>query len=311
MYCIHRKLSLVPEPSLFTKPAAPPHDVIFGSASANSETTDARDARAASSPNAKEWGFKKTEPTHTKHAFTRHQNPPRAPPRRAARCATPYLSTGRTRPHRWQNICHVHRCFGLLRRSLPQCFANEARGRKTFLCHTRHDHGKTQPPVKHHHKGPQQHNHCGTKVRHASCMTTRTFAADTDPSTMLLELKMLLSAAYTSDHLTPSVLTPTVKDFAGNSHWIPTALNFFWPPRSAVTVTGPAGSNALAWKQTLTKTQTHTNAEATLLTQNVLELPSTAMLAPCAAASAVLLAVMAPRAATSSTPAAGPFWLKH
>ena len=49
-------------------------------------------------------------------------------------------------------------------------------------------------------------------------MTTLTFAASVDPSAMLLELKMLLSVAYTSDHLAPSVLTLTVKDLAGNSH---------------------------------------------------------------------------------------------
>ena len=49
-------------------------------------------------------------------------------------------------------------------------------------------------------------------------MTTLTFAASVDPSAMLLELKMLLSVACTSDHLVPSVLTLTVKDFAGNSH---------------------------------------------------------------------------------------------
>ena len=46
-------------------------------------------------------------------------------------------------------------------------------------------------------------------------------------------------------------------------------------------------------------------------TQKVFELPSTAMLAPCAAASAELLDVMAPCAAASSTPAATPLWLKQ
>ena len=45
----------------------------------------------------------------------------------------------------------------------------------------------------------------------------------------------------------------------------------------------------------------------TLLTQKVLELPSTAMLAPCTAASAVLLAEIAPRTAESSNPADEPF----
>ncbi len=49
-------------------------------------------------------------------------------------------------------------------------------------------------------------------------MTTLTFAAGADPNAMLLELKMLLSVACTSDHLVPSVLTLTVKDLAGNSH---------------------------------------------------------------------------------------------
>ena len=38
---------------------------------------------------------------------------------------------------------------------------------------------------------------------------------------------------------TPSVLTLTVKAFAGNSQSIDTALNLFSPPRSAVMVTGP------------------------------------------------------------------------
>ena len=42
-------------------------------------------------------------------------------------------------------------------------------------------------------------------------------------------------------------------------------------------------------------------------TQKVLELPSTAMFAPCAVASAELLALIAPRAATSSSPAVKPF----
>jgi hypothetical protein len=47
------------------------------------------------------------------------------------------------------------------------------------------------------------------------------------------------SVAYTSDHLTPSVLTLTVKAFAGNSQSTDTSLNLFSPPRSAVMVTGP------------------------------------------------------------------------
>jgi hypothetical protein len=42
-------------------------------------------------------------------------------------------------------------------------------------------------------------------------------------------------------------------------------------------------------------------------TQNVLELPSTAIFAPCAVVSTELVALIAPRAATSSTPAANPF----
>jgi len=57
-----------------------------------------------------------------------------------------------------------------------------------------------------------------THTKPASCMTTLTFAAGADPNAMLLELKMLLSVACTSDHLVPSVLTLTVKDLAGNSH---------------------------------------------------------------------------------------------
>lgn len=46
-------------------------------------------------------------------------------------------------------------------------------------------------------------------------------------------------------------------------------------------------------------------------TQNVLELPSTAMLAPWPMVSKELLALIALRAATSSAPAAEPLWLKH
>ena len=48
-------------------------------------------------------------------------------------------------------------------------------------------------------------------------MTTLTLAAWVDPRAMLLELKMLLSVACTSDHFVTSVLTLTAKDFAGNS----------------------------------------------------------------------------------------------
>ena len=45
--------------------------------------------------------------------------------------------------------------------------------------------------------------------------------------------------AYTSDQMTPSVLTLTVKALAGNSQSTDTSLNRFSPPRSAVMVTGP------------------------------------------------------------------------
>ena len=87
----------------------------------------------------------------------------------------------------------------------------------------------------------------------ASCMTTRSFVADVDPKAILVELKTLLSVANTSDHFTPSDVTPTENDFAGNSQAISRSRKCLWPPRSTVTVTGPAGSNALACKTTTRK----------------------------------------------------------
>lgn len=127
-------------------------------------------------------------------------------------------------------------------------------------------------------------------------MTRRTFAAGTAPKEMLLKLRMLLSVAYTSAHFTPSVDTLSVKAFAGNSQSTTTSLNRFSPPRSTVMATGPDGFNALACKRNAgaNKDAWRPNRGTTTNTQNVLELPSTAMLAPCAAASAELLALMAP-----------------
>jgi hypothetical protein len=84
----------------------------------------------------------------------------------------------------------------------------------------------------------------------ASCITTRSFVAEVDPKAILVELKTLLSVANTSDHFTPSDVTPTENDFAGNSQAISRSRKCLWPPRSTVTVTGPAGSNALACKTT-------------------------------------------------------------
>jgi len=92
---------------------------------------------------------------------------------------------------------------------------------------------------------------CGTDAnQRASCITTRSFVADIDPKAILVELKMLLSVANTSDHFTPSNVTPTENDFAGNSQVISRSRKCLWPPRSTVTVTGPAGPNALACKAT-------------------------------------------------------------
>ena len=89
----------------------------------------------------------------------------------------------------------------------------------------------------------------------ASCMTTRSFVADVDPKAILVELKTLLSVANTSDHFTPSDVTPTENDFAGNSQAISRSRKCLWPPRSTVIVTGPAGSSALAYKTITTTTR--------------------------------------------------------
>ena len=55
------------------------------------------------------------------------------------------------------------------------------------------------------------------------------------PSNGRMEVRYYTAAGM----FTPSVLTLTVKAFAGNSQSIDTALNLFSPPRSAVMVTGP------------------------------------------------------------------------
>merc|ERR1711972_33700 len=125
----------------------------------------------------------------------------------------------------------------------------------------------------------------------ASCMITRTLDALADPREIEVDASTLLSVAKASVHLTPSSESPTAKDFAGNSQSMFKLSNLCELPRSIVIVTGPAGSRALA--------------------QKVLELPSTALLAPCAAESAELLALIALRLATFVAAAVAPFWLKQ
>lgn len=85
------------------------------------------------------------------------------------------------------------------------------------------------------------------RARHTSCITTRTFAANTEPRDTCVEASILLSVANTSVHFAPSLDTDTAKDFAGNSQERARDSNLCWPPRSTVSVTGSVGSNALAW----------------------------------------------------------------
>ena len=72
-----------------------------------------------------------------------------------------------------------------------------------------------------------------------------------------------------------------------------------------------ANAHAQMRKETRAMIRTHRSRKRNKLAQKVLERPSTAILAPCASASAKLLAIMAAFAATSSTPASEPRWLKQ
>ena len=88
---------------------------------------------------------------------------------------------------------------------------------------------------------------------------------------------------HKQEHLTPSSESPTAKDFAGNSQSIFKLPNLCELPRSIVIVTGPAGSSALAWKHMKDQNGIHRSKHAEIkkiLAQKVLELPSTALLAP-------------------------------
>ena len=144
-------------------------------------------------------------------------------------------------------------------------------------------------------------------------MTMRSWEAGASPSGKVVDVKTLLSVAKVSVHFTPSSDKPTAKDFGGNSQSMVTDCSWCTPPRSTVMVTGAAGSNALAYHK---HTQFHVcqhaiEARKKKTTQKVLELPSTALLAPCASGSAVLLELIAEEAATSLLLAAEPFWLKQ
>ena len=119
---------------------------------------------------------------------------------------------------------------------------------------------------------------------------------------------MLLSVANTSVHFTPSLDTDATNDFAGNSHDMARVSNLCNPPRSTVSATGSVGSNALA--SHVDNDGHNSQYKRSQHTQNVLELPSTAMLAPCAPVSAELLAEIAALNATF-VPAARPFMLKQ
>ena len=142
-------------------------------------------------------------------------------------------------------------------------------------------------------------------------MITRTFVAITEPRKTCVVASRLLSVAKTSVHLTPSLDTDTAKDFAGNSQERDRLSNFCCPPRSMVSVTGSFRSKALAWRSNANMTnENYMSGLVSSCAQNVLELPSTAMLAPCAPVSAELLAEIADFKATL-VPAAKPFALKH
>ena len=158
--------------------------------------------------------------------------------------AAPCWNKLRTRQHKLQSIYPERRCSWRLLCNLPRRSVDAQCARPMILCHRQHGHEKTQQPAKF--RQATQSKEAHVHIELASCMTTFTFAAGVNPSATLLELKMLLSVACTSDHLLPSVLTLTVKDFAGNSQSMLTESNFFCPPRSTVIDTGPAGSNALA-----------------------------------------------------------------
>jgi hypothetical protein len=96
--------------------------------------------------------------------------------------------------------------------------------------------------------------HASQKKR-TSCITTRTFEAETEPRDTCVEASMLLSVAYTSAHFTPSLDTDTAKDFAGNSQDKSRDSSLCCPPRSTVSVTGSVGSISLASSMELHKMQ--------------------------------------------------------
>jgi hypothetical protein len=89
------------------------------------------------------------------------------PPKLEAHFAMLCSSMAQTPPHSFQNICHGRRCFCLLLRNRPQCFAIGVPPQTTSVSHTQPAPEKTHLPLENKQKQQATQNRCkSTRLMH-------------------------------------------------------------------------------------------------------------------------------------------------